>query len=319
MEMTLPALVDLFVATKRTEGRSINTITWYGDMLRPFVKFLDQASTLKDITLDAGRAFIASLQERTTRFDDHPKSHQQEGGLSIASIHGYVRTLKVFGAWLLEDGLLPKNPFIRLKRPKLPETIIEILTDEEIKNLVSSINPNCVLGARLYTIVSLLLDTGIRATELITLKVNNIDMDSDRFKVMGKGNKERFVPFGATAKKAILRYVSTWRPLPRDDRCDVFILSLEGDPLTYDGLSHIIKRMGISSGIPRLHAHLFRHTFAVKYLMNGGDVMSLRMILGHTDLSVTQVYMHLAQSHIQIQHQKFSPLDRLGLKPKRRS
>jgi site-specific recombinase XerD len=319
MEATLPSLIDLFVATKKTEGKSRKTVTWYSEMLDKFSRFVGTDGRIQDITLDNGRAFVAHLQDRTTRFNGHPKSHVLEGGLSIHTIHGYVRALKVFGTWLQEEGFLSKNPFVRLKRPKLPETIIEILSDEEIQGLLAHINPHCFLGARMLVVVSLLLDTGIRATELITLTIPNTDLDNDRIKVMGKGSKERIVPFGATAKKALLRYVTTWRPKPTMDKVDNLILSVDGLPLTYDGLAHLVKRLGERSGIPRLHAHLFRHTFAVNYLMNGGDVMTLKMILGHTSLDVTQVYMHLAASHVQLQHAKFSPLDRLGARTRKKA
>ena len=95
---------------------------------------------------------------------------------------------------------------------------------------------------------------------------------------------------------------------------DQVILSVDGTPLTYCALGHMIKRLGKKAGVPRLHAHLFRHTFAVRYLMNGGDVMTLRLILGHATLDVTQMYMHLAESHIKIQHHKFSPVDRLRIR-----
>ena len=89
---------------------------------------------------------------------------------------------------------------------------------------------------------------------------------------------------------------------------------MRGTPLTYDALAHLIKRAGRNVGIPRLHAHLLRHTFAVKYLMNGGDVMTLRLILGHASLDVTQGYMHLAASHVKIQQERFSPVSRLKIR-----
>jgi site-specific recombinase XerD len=99
-------------------------------------------------------------------------------------------------------------------------------------------------------------------------------------------------------------------------------LSVHGTPLTYQGFRQVIKRLGKAAGVPRLHPHLFRHTFAVRYLMNGGDIMTLKLILGHTTLEVTQMYLHLAEAHVQVQHNRFSPVDRLGLgrqgKPKRR-
>ena len=315
MEMTLLTLIDVFVATKQTEGRSINTIVWYKKRLIKFAAWLGgEAARIKDLTLTNARAFVAALQSREERYVNHPFKPPEKGGLSPHTIHGYVRVIKAFGAWLEEEGFTNKHPFLRLKRPKLPQSMIQILSDEEIKNILDCINPKSFLGARIRTVVLLLLDTGIRASELIGLTMGNTDVNAGTIKVVGKGNKERIVPMGATTKKALLRYMVTWRPEPVFDDIDQVILSVDGTPLTYCALGHMIKRVGEKAGVPRLHAHLFRHTFAVRYLMNGGDVMTLRLILGHATLDVTQMYMHLAESHIKIQHHKFSPVDRLRIR-----
>jgi len=189
--------------------------------------------------------------------------------------------------------------------------MIEILADREIDSIFSCINPKCFLRARQYTIVLLLLDTGIRASELCGLTLDNTDIDNGTIKVMGKGRKERIVPFASGTKKALLRYVTTWRPEPAYEGIDNLFLSIRGTPLSYNGLRHVITRIGHRAGIPRLHPHLFRHTFAVKYLINGGDVMTLRLILGHATLEVTRTYVHLAEAHVQVQHHRFSPVDRI--------
>ena len=318
MDTTLPVLIDLFSATKEIEGKSPKTISWYASMLKPFVSFLGETATIKDLTLGNARAFIASLRARKVRYADHPHKKAECGGLSPSTIHAYVRCLKVFGSWLFDEDFLAANPFARLKRPKLPQPVIEILSDEEIELIFAGINPNTYLGARLYIIAMLLLDTGIRASELCSLTLRNTHVREGYIKVMGKGRKERHVPIGTSVKKALVRYINAWRPEPGEETIDELILSVDGFPLTYDGLAQVIKRLGRRVGVPRLHAHLFRHTFAVCYLMNGGDVMTLRLMLGHTTLDVTQVYMHLAESHVQMQHSKFSPVDRLGIAKKRR-
>ena len=318
METTLPVLIDLFVATKEIEGKSPKTIRWYRGMLRAFSEFLGETATIGDLTLDNARAFVASLRGRSVRYENHPRRVPEDGGLSPSTIHAYVRCLKVLGSWLEDEGLTAANPFGRLKRPKLPKPVIEILTDDEINRIVAGANPNSFLGARLYTIVLLLLDTGIRASELCSLALSNTHISEGYIKVMGKGSKERHVPIGNGLRKALVRYISAWRPEPLEEQIDELILAVDGYPLTYDSLAQLIKRLGRRVGVPRLHAHLFRHTFAVRYLMNGGDVMTLRLILGHTTLDSTLVYMHLADSHVQIQHSKFSPVDRLGIAGRRR-
>ena len=320
MEITVPTLIDLFLTTKQTEGRSPRTIVWYRDLLTRFAKYVGNESEAKlnDVALDDARSFIASLRERTTRYNDHPLKPVEEGGLSSSTIQAHVRALKAFSVWLHEEEFTSKPIFARLKRPRVTQPVIEILSDNEIAAMVDYINPSSFLGARLYVIVLLLLDTGIRASEMCTLTLDNTYIDDSYIKVMGKGRKERIVPFGATTKKAILRYVHTFRPEPFHDGIDELILSTDGTSLTYSGLAQAIKRLGKKTGVPRLHPHLFRHTFAVRYLMNGGDIMTLKLMLGHTTLEVTQVYMHLAEAHVQIQHHRFSPVDRLQISTKRR-
>jgi integrase/recombinase XerC/integrase/recombinase XerD len=136
-------------------------------------------------------------------------------------------------------------------------------------------------------ILLLLLDTGIRASELCGLTLDNTHLNEGYIKVCGKGNKERIVPFGATTKKAIMRYLHAYRPEPATNAVKALILTFDGLEMVYAGLSQVIRRLAATAEIPRLHLHLFRHTFAVRYLMNGGDIMTLRLILGHTTLEVT--------------------------------
>ena len=149
---------------------------------------------MPELTLANARAFVAQLQERDTRYDDHPITPTQEGGLSPFTIHGYVRVIKAFASWLHEEGFTTANVMKRLKRPKLPKPVIEILTDEEIERLLNSFNPKTFLGLRMLIITLLLLDTGIRASELLGLELGDIDWGNDTIRVWGKGNKER-IPY----------------------------------------------------------------------------------------------------------------------------
>ena len=316
MEATLDTLIELFLATKQTEGKTRKTVEWYRGMLNRFARFVGngEPARLADLNVHDARAFVAHLQGRTTRYINHPLTPETQGGLSPHTIHGYVRAIKVFGSWLQEEGFTGPNVFGKLKRPKLPKPLVEVLSDDEIQSVMKCINPNCFLGARLQVVVLLLLDTGLRASELVGLTTDNTDIKNGTLKVLGKGRKERIVPFGAITKKALLRYLTTWRPEPISEQIDNLVLATDGTPLTYQGLRKIIDRLGNRAGVHRLHAHLFRHTFAVRYLMNGGDLMTLKLILGHSSIEVTQQYLHLAQTHIEIQHHKFSPVDRLHIK-----
>ena len=312
-DMALSTLIDLFIATKQVEGRSQKTLKWYRVFLVEFDRFLanGEPAGLEALTLSNARAFVAHLQGKSAKYGGASMRPQEKGGLSPRTIHGYVRTLKVFGSWLHEEGFTEAHPFERLKAPKLPQTMIEVFSDEEIGRIFEAIQPRTIQGARMYAMVLLLLDTGMRASELCALTLDNTHLNEGYVKVFGKGAKERIVPFGALTRKSLLRYIHSYRPEPASNEMDQVFLSVNATPLSYDGLAQALKRLGKAADVPRLHAHLFRHTFAVRYLMNGGDLMTLKLILGHTTLDVTQMYLHLAESHVQVQHSRFSPVDRL--------
>ena len=309
MEIKLSILLEQFVATKRVEGCSAKTVSWYENMLGRFLRFVGDV-TIAEFGLDLARRFIASLQNQEQRYEEHPFSKPKDGGLSPHTISCYARSLKTFSRWLMDEGYTKHDVLARLKKPRLSQPMIEVLTNEEISDLLASINPNTFLGARLYAVVLLLLDTGLRASEVCSFTLDNTDLTNGTVKVVGKGRKERIVPFGAGTKKALLRYLTTFRP---ESISNQFFLSVDGEALSYNALKMMIQRLGKRAGVGRVHLHLFRHTFAVRYLTNGGDVMTLRLILGHTTLAVTQQYLHLADQHIRIAHSRYSPVDRLGI------
>jgi site-specific recombinase XerD len=158
----------------------------------------------------------------------------------------------------------------------------------------------------------LLLDTGLRIGELIGLKMDDIHINDGLMKVMGKGKKERMVPIGNKAQKALQSYLFRHRPKPAHSGIENAFLSIFGTPITENGVELMFSRLAKKSGINRLHAHLCRHTFATMFLLNGGDVFTLQQILGHTTLEMVRNYVTLASNHIAMQHHKYSPLDRLS-------
>ena len=309
MTLTLVNLIDMFASAKEVENKSKATIKWYRHMLLKYVEFIGGGAKLSDLNLVAARQFIASLQARDVRYSTHPMLPEQKGGLSPHSIHGYVRTLRVFSAWLFSEGFTPTDVLSKLKRPKLPDTLIEVLSDTEINTVLKSLNPGTHMGSRLQAIFLLLLDTGIRAQELCTLTLDHLDLQEGRIKVRGKGNKERIVPFGAVTKKALIRYTQLFRV---DGDTNLVFTTNEGTGFTYTALAHALARLGKRCDIPRLHAHLLRHSFACRYLMNGGDLMTLKLIMGHVDISTTSLYLKLTNDNVMTKYHAFSPVDRLG-------
>jgi len=174
--------------------------------------------------------------------------------------------------------------------------------------------PTSPSNARNQTIFMLLLDTGLRIGELVNLKVADVHMNEGFLKVLGKGKKERIVPMGSNAQRALQRYLFRYRPEPAHQGIDNVFLSIDGKTITENSTKLILARVAKKSGVTRLHAHLCRHTFATRFLINGGDVFTLQRILGHSTLAMVGHYIDLASDHVAIQHRRFSPLDRLNLR-----
>ena len=321
MELTLPQAVDYFLTALTLEGKSPATLLWHRKKLTAFSVFIQNGGApfkICDLTLQDGRAFVQSLMERKTRYPGHDIRPEIEGGLAPQTIHGFVRSLRTFASWLQREGYTEDNIFQAIKPPKLPQTLIQPLTEDEIRRLLLAVPRDTHEGVRSYAIVLLFLDTGIRLSELVNLKISDIDFVVGQFRVLGKGAKERLVPMGLTARRAVIRYKEHVRPQPVRPLEDRLFLTVAGDPISRDSVTRIIERLARRAGIPRLHPHLMRHTFAVRYLVNGGDVFTLQKILGHSTLEMTRRYVTLASGDVKDKHRQYSPIDNLGLVESRR-
>jgi len=147
-----------------------------------------------ELTLDDARRFIRSLMERKTKYPDHKFHREIEGGLAPQTIHGFVRSLKTFASWLAEEGYTEEHIFGRLQPPKVPQILIEPLTEDEIRRLLTAIPQDTLEGVRNFAILLLFLDTGVRLSELVNLETCQTDFVGGQLKVLGKGAKERIVP-----------------------------------------------------------------------------------------------------------------------------
>ena len=308
-------LIDYYEVCNRAEGKSPKTISWYSANLKSFRNYLKNRhlpDSLDNIDTKLLREYVLYLMKRN-RFDGHPYTPAQTDLLSSATIHGHVRTLRAFYNWLVAEGLTQNNPAKDLKPPKVTRKVVSTLSDEEIGAILNAFGTS-PSDARNRALFMLLLDTGLRIGELVNLKMDDIHMDEGYLKVIGKGKKERIVPMGNNAQKALQRYLFRFRPKPTNPVINNVFLSTSSKPLTENSMKLMFTRLAKRSGVYRLHAHLCRHTFATRFLINGGDVFSLQQILGHSTLEMVRHYVNLASSHIAIQHQKFSPLDRLNLR-----
>lgn len=316
LEMPLSQVIEDYTSELRILRRSPKTINFYLRNLRMFLKWLKRhgyQGVLEDISLSTVKRYILYLEEDHRKYQDHPCMPQQDECLSPYSIQGHVRTLKALSSWLYREEYLNESVLSRLKLPKAPKLIIKVLTDEEVKEILSTINFNTSAGARNYSMLLLMLDSGLRLSEVIELKIPDIDIEHGRVWINGKGSKERIVPIGSRSQKYLRRYIIHFRPEPIRPGINNVFLNLDGSVITENSIRLIFKRLSIKCKIPRLHAHLCRHTFGTNYLRNGGDVFSLQKILGHEDLATVKLYMHLVEADVVQKHKLFSPIDRLDL------
>jgi len=308
----LERLARHFEAYNRSEGKSHQTVIWYSRVVGYFGDYLKErqlTDTLDNLSVDLVRDFVLHLQTRR-KWPDR-QCHLAEQNLRAISVQTYVRALRGFFNWIYREGYTRENILANLRPPKAPRTLAEVLRDEEVGRILACIDLETSWGSRDSAMLIVMLDTGLRLSEVANLAMANAHLDEGYLKVMGKGAKERMVPIGGVAQKALLRYVYKFRPEPLNASEDTLFLTPEGRAMSANGVQMVIRRLALKSGVKRLHPHLCRHTFATNYLMNGGDVFTLQQILGHTTLEMVRRYVNLASAHVRVQHRKFSPMDRM--------
>ena len=316
--LTIDNLISRYELSNRADGKSPSTIGWYTDMLMSFSGYVEKKIHYHDIsafTVDTVRDYILYLRHKP-KFQGHPYTPAQAKSISPKTVQCHVRALKAFSSWLYAEGYTPENRLKNLKIPRAPVTVIEPLTPEEIKKVTASINKKSPTGTRNYALFATLLDTGLRASEAAGITLSNLNLTNGYIKVMGKGSKERIVPIGKYIQMTLWAYIDKVRPDPISPDCNNLFLTQGGKPITVNTVKLVFSRLAKSSGVEHLHAHLCRHTFAINYLLNGGDIFSLREILGHTTLEMVNHYLHFTSSQITDQHHKYSPMDRLQGVPK---
>lgn len=238
--------------------------------------------------------------------------------MSSHTIYNRVNALRSFFSWLHLQRYTQEQGLQNLKQPKTSKLIIEPLSKEKIESLLLRINPNAAMGARNKAMVSLMLDTGLRLSEVAGLLSDDVHIEAQYLKVMGKGSKERMVSFGSSCQRSLLHYFHHFRVDDANGECEAFFLTIDGNAMTPRAITSVITRLANSSGVRRLHPHLLRHTYATMFLLHGGDVFLLKQNLGHTTLAMVQNYLHIAAQTAAVRSQGFSPLDRLNVKDNRR-
>ena len=305
-------LIRHFEVHNITEGKSPRTVGWYNEVLGLFLDWLTRnelSTSLDRIGEQEARGFVLHLQQTPSRVGRPISSH---------TLSNRVRALRAFFAWLARKGYTEKHRLKDMRPPKTVGRVIEPLKEAEIRAILSSMNPATLLGARNVALVSLMLDTGLRLSEAAGLEVDDVNIDDRYLKVLGKGQKERIVAFGARAQRSLVDYYMHFRVEPAHERVSSFFLSIDGYPMSAVAIKSLMVRLGMAAGVPRLHPHLLRHTYATSFLLNGGDVFLLKQNLGHSTLAMVENYVHVASTIAAVRSQSFSPLDRLNVGTDRR-
>jgi len=302
-QLDLTKLITHYAQSNKADNKSAKTVTWYSEMLGDYVKFIRSTrreSILAELNAETVREFIL---------------HEQSRNLSPFTIQGKVRALKAFSSWLWNEGYTSDNVLTRIKLPKAPHRIIEPLKNSEIDALLKVQNPLTALGSRNIAILMTFLDTASRLSELCNLRFDDVHIEEGYLKVMGKGNKERIVPIGASTQKVLWRYVIHFRPEPLGELDNYLFLTADGKHLQPNAVKLLLRRWGRNAGVPRLHAHLLRHTCATNFLLHRcGDIYRLKQILGHNTLQMVDKYVHYASAEDAIRHHPSSPVDRMSIK-----
>ena len=295
MPVTMDAVIGEYLASLKLRDLSPATTGTYQKVLNSFQNFIRRAQPdarvpFSAVTLRNGREYVAAMLGQETLYSHHPQHKPRAGKLSPHTVHQHVRVLRTFGHWLTKNEYASTG-LEKLESPKLPENLIDILTAEEIDQLYNLHRPNTLTGSRWRATFAFLLQTGVRVSELIHLKLADLEMDHYRAKVRnGKGRKDRYVSFGAKTWAPLDQYIRLYRPTGADN---VF-LALDGQAMTVSAVEMMIRYARQNTGIRKLHCHLLRHTFATNYLMAGGSAFELQEQLGHSTLEMTRKYVHLA-------------------------
>lgn len=290
-------LKEYLAYIKLEKNLSQNTVVSYKNDINAFISFLKDSSVddPSNITSDHIRNFFKVIKEL---------------GLSGSSSARYFSSLKGFFLYLLKNKYILKNPIEKITAPKISKKLPGVLNIPEIEKILSAPEVEDKLGLRDKTILELFYACGTRVSELINLKVNDLFLDDEIIRVFGKGSKERLIPIGSSAIKWIGEYLKKSRPLlmKKSKSENNLFLNARGTKLSRMGVWKIIDRYVKEAGIrKKVHPHTFRHSFATHLLEGGADLRAVQEMLGHADISTTQIYTHIDRDYIKQVHKQYHP------------
>lgn len=295
------------------------------ELLDPFLDFLSIEKGLSKNTLSAYRRdlvhYLSHLEkEKIGALDAVTRKdilefmiQERDRGLVPGSVARALVSVRMFHKFLAEEGRIKEDVTDLLESPKLWKHLPEYLSVAEIESLLKAPNVRKPQGMRDQAVLELMYATGLRASEVTSMKAGHLNFETGYIRVIGKGEKERVVPVGGAARKSVERYLEKVRPVwaaknKRAAPSDALFLNKLGTRLSRQAVWAIIKRNAAAAGIrKKMYPHILRHSFATHLLENGADLRVVQELLGHSDISTTQIYTHVEKSRLKAIHKKFHP------------
>ncbi|MEE8340723.1 MAG: site-specific tyrosine recombinase XerD [Candidatus Neomarinimicrobiota bacterium] len=291
-------LKDYITFLRIEKNLSPNTIEAYERDLKRYLNFIEKdegIENLNNIKQKHIRKYIRVLN------DVH---------LSVTSINRAFSSIRSFHNYLTGEEIIQSNPILTLDMPKAPRKLPNILSPNEIDNILETIDISTNLGIRDLAVIEILYSGGLRVSELCDLKLTDLLLDAEMLRVTGKGNKQRLVPLGPRAIRCLNKYIKHVRPsfARKNKNSGQIFLSRNGNPLTRMMVWLIIKKwVGFTNIKKDISPHTLRHSFATHLLEGGADLRAVQEMLGHSDISTTQIYTHLDKEYLKEVHRTFHP------------
>lgn len=304
MGLPISIAIDGFILNAGARRLSKNTLVIYSLILRKFKRYLADDPLMANVTKRQVEEFLVSLDT-----------------LSKKSVLGHHAALSSFWKWGVAEQLAERNIVREIPQPVPEERVIQPFTQTELKAMLDAVdkslpysrpgqrecqhsNPTAL---RNRAILYLLLDTGVRVAELCGLRLCDLDLKARHVVVYGKGSKERLIPFSDKTGQILWRYIAT-RSKEENMNAALFSSTRTGERLATRDVFHTLRRIGERAGVQGVHPHRFRHTFAIQFLRNHGDIYTLQRILGHSTLDMVKRYLAIAQTDVEAAHRQASPV-----------
>lgn len=288
-------VLQLFLEFLSVEkGLSVNTIISYRRDIERLIRFLQRK---KIAVPEAGEEDLAMFIQSTSRT-----------GLSSRSLARIISSLKSFYNFLVLDGVVKKNPASSLSSPKPLISLPKYLTVKEVGILLAQPDEEKIIGIRDKAMLELLYATGLRVSELIRLRMKDLNLEDGFLICRGKGEKERIVPFGTSAIKALKEYADKARSIFSKRASEYLFLTYRGGAFTRQGFWKLLKTYALKAGlVSKISPHVLRHSFATHLLERGADLRSVQLMLGHSQITTTQIYTHVSRERLRSVYNKYHP------------